>query len=176
MDLSEAQRVRSRWRRYLPLIIWMGVIFFASTGEFSAANTNIFIKPILRWFFPHLSNEQIASIHFFLRKCAHFSEYAILGLLAARAFIAASHATLRRHWFFDSLLLISVYALSDEFHQRFVATRTASLYDCLIDISGGLAALLLVGAWRTRRRDKPQEGDTHESSWPQSEGRPERVS
>src|SRR5215510_2061277 len=103
-ETSKSPKSSSRWRRYLPLVIWMGVIFFASTGEFSAANTNLLIKPVLRWFFPHLTNEQVASIHFFLRKCAHFSEYAILGLLAARAFIAASHATLRRHWFFDSLL------------------------------------------------------------------------
>ena len=145
---------QSRWRRYLPLVIWMGVIFFASSGEFSAANTNLVIKPVLRWFFPDLSNERIAAIHFFLRKCGHFSEYAILGILAARAFIAASHATLRRNWFLDALVLISVYAFSDEFHQSFVATRTASIYDSLIDISGGLVALVLVAVWRRRRNRK----------------------
>jgi VanZ family protein len=156
-EVPESQKRSSRWRRYLPLVIWMGVIFFASTGEFSAANTNLLIKPVLRWFFPQLSNEQVASIHFFLRKCGHFSEYAILGLLAARAFIAASHITLRRHWFVDALLLICVYALSDEFHQRFVASRTASIYDCLIDISGGLFALLLVAAWRNRKQRRRPE-------------------
>src|SRR6266550_1164259 len=107
----------SRLRRYAPLIIWMAIIFFASTGEFSASNTTLIIKPLLRWLFPHISDESIAVFHFLLRKCGHFSEYAILGLLAAHAFIASSHARLRRHWFIAGLILVCIYALSDEYHQ-----------------------------------------------------------
>lgn len=149
----------TRWRRYLPLVIWMAVIFFASTGEFSAANTNLLIKPLLRWFFPNLSNEQVQAFHFFIRKCAHFTEYAILGWLVARAFIASSGA-LRRHWLADGVLFIAVYALSDEFHQSFVASRTASIYDSLIDMSGGIVALVLIAIirWRRQRREiQPQD-------------------
>jgi VanZ family protein len=139
-------------RRYAPLIGWMTVIFFASTGEFSADNTNLLVQPLLRWLFPHITNEQIIGFHFFLRKCGHFTEYAILGLLAARAFTASSNARLRRSWFVAALVLICVYALTDEYHQSFVASRTASIYDSLIDMSGGFVALLAVAAWRKRRR------------------------
>ena len=45
-------------------------------------------------------------------------------------------------------LLVTIYALSDELHQRFVPARTGSIYDSLIDITGGLIALSLLAAWR----------------------------
>ena len=146
------QRKSSRWRRYVPLLVWMAFIFFASTGNFSASNTGMIIRPVVLWFFPNISNARLMEIHFFIRKLGHFTEYAILGLLTARAFIDSSRAGLRRHWFFDGLMLVVLYALSDEFHQSFVASRTASIYDSLIDISGGLFALIVYALWRKRRR------------------------
>jgi len=43
-----------------------------------------------------------------------------------------------------SLALIVVYALIDEYHQSFVPSRTASIFDSFIDIAGGLTALVIV--------------------------------
>jgi VanZ family protein len=37
-----------------------------------------------------------------------------------------------------------VYALIDEYHQSFVPSRTASVLDSLIDMAGGITALILV--------------------------------
>jgi VanZ family protein len=37
-----------------------------------------------------------------------------------------------------------VYALIDEYHQSFVPSRTASVFDSLIDMAGGITALILV--------------------------------
>jgi VanZ family protein len=128
----------------------MALIFFASTGEFSASNTNLLIQPLLRWLFPHITDERIAIVHLLLRKCGHFTEYGILGLLAARAFITSSRTRLSRSWFVAALLLVCVYALSDEYHQSFVASRTASIYDSLIDMAGGFTALLFLTLWRKR--------------------------
>jgi VanZ family protein len=42
------------------------------------------------------------------------------------------------------LLLVVIYALLDEFHQSFVPSRTASVYDSAIDIAGGLTVLLIL--------------------------------
>jgi VanZ family protein len=56
----------------------------------------------------------------------------------------SSRDFLRNHWFAVALTFVALYALSDEFHQSFVSTRTASIYDCLIDTAGGLAALTAV--------------------------------
>jgi len=45
---------------------------------------------------------------------------------------------------------VVAFALADEYHQSFVPTRTGSFYDSLIDIAGGLTALLVI-----RRRKGP---------------------
>lgn len=94
----------------------------------------------------------MATLHFFLRKLSHFSEYAILALLAARAFYGSAKERLRKKWWLASLLLIVVYALSDEVHQSFEPSRTGSIYDSVIDIAGGTAALFVTFWWHRRRR------------------------
>lgn len=88
--------------------------------------------------------------HLVMRKAAHFTEYAILGWLAARAFASSSRELLRRHWFFIGLLLVVFQAVLDEYHQSFVSTRTGSPYDSLLDIAGGLFALIMSAYLRTR--------------------------
>lgn len=147
----------SVWRRYGPLVVWMAFIFFASTAEFSASNTSRIIGPLLRWLFPGISDENLALAHFITRKAAHFTEYAILAWLAARAFSTSSGQTLHRRWLLISLALVVLYALSDEYHQSFVSSRTASIYDSLIDILGGLTALLLYALrWKRKARVKAE--------------------
>ena len=128
----------------------MGFISFASTDGFSAENTSRIIGPILYWLFPNTTPETLAVVHYAVRKAAHFCEYAMLGLLSARAFRTSSQLILRRHWFLSALLLIAVFALGDEYHQSFVPSRTASVYDSLIDTCGGLVALILVSRRKVR--------------------------
>ena len=151
---KQGGRVWSRVRRYGPLLVWLAFIFFASTGEFSAENTSRIIRPLLLWLFPNLSEEKLALAHLLIRKAAHFTEYAILAFLAARALITSSKDYLRLHWFFISLAIIVLYPLSDEYHQSFVRSRTSSIYDSLIDMSGGLTMLLLYAFWRWRKAKK----------------------
>jgi VanZ family protein len=100
--------------------------------------------------FPSASEATLNAIHFVLRKVGHFTEYAILALLAARAFRTSSRRLLRERWFWIGLVVVVVYALFDEFHQVFVPSRTASIYDSMIDTAGGLAALLFVARKRVR--------------------------
>lgn len=145
---------RSRFWRYAPLIAWMILIFVASTGELSARNTSFIVRPLLLWLFPDISEASINLAHFWARKAAHFTEYVIFALLAARAFATSSHEMLRRGFFYFTLLLIIIYSLSDEYHQSFVATRTGSIYDSFIDIAGGLTALFLYMMFRRRRREE----------------------
>lgn len=137
---------RQRFWRYGPLLLWLAFISFASTNEFSAANTSQVIRPLLLWLFPRLSEAQLASAHFLTRKAGHFSEYAALAFLARRAFIGSPSPFIRQNWLKLGLLLIISYALLDEFHQSFVPGRTASVYDSLIDIVGGAFVLLIFKA------------------------------
>ena len=149
---SRMTKTFQRFWRYGPLLLWMVLISFASTSEFSAFNTSEIFRPFIRWIFPNLSDERVAAVHFLTRKVAHFAEYAVLGILSARAFSGSAKGFIRRHWFQVALVLIVCYALLDEFHQSFVASRTASIYDSAIDAAGGLTALLVFRAWQNRRQ------------------------
>ena len=137
--------------RYGPLVVWALLIFIGSTDLLSASNTAGFLRRTFLWVFPHTSAATLKILQLVARKAGHFTEYAILGLLAARAFRNSSRELFRNRWFWLSLLLVVAYALSDEFHQSFVPSRTASIYDSLIDSLGGLTALALL-AVRYRRQ------------------------
>lgn len=156
-NFQNEQSLQRRLWRYGPLLLWLGFIFLASTGEMSAANTSRIIRPLLLWLFPNISEATLASVHIFVRKCGHFTEYAVLGLLAVRAFISSSIKTLFKHWFLSSLILVIIYALLDEYHQSFVATRTGSIYDSMIDAAGGFTALVV---FALRHKDKKQKRRT----------------
>ena len=130
--------------RYLPLIAWLVFISFASSDNFNAGNTSRIIGPLILWLFPNTSPETLEVVHYFTRKIAHFTEYAILGFLAARAFRTSPHPAIKQRWFLICVALVVVYALLDEYHQSFVPSRTASIFDSLIDMSGGLVALIIV--------------------------------
>ena len=138
---------------YLPLIAWLTFISFASSDEFNAGNTSRIIGPLVLWLFPNTSPETLDVIHYITRKIAHFTEYAILGFLAARAFRTSPRPAIHQRWFLICLILIVVYALLDEYHQSFVPSRTASLGDSLIDMAGGLTALIFI---RSRKGAKAQ--------------------
>jgi VanZ family protein len=128
------------------------LIFIGSSGLLSANNTSSFLARPLHLLFPGVSEATLLIIHFTLRKLAHFTEYAILAMLTARAFRTSSRELLRTRWFGIALLLVTAYALSDEFHQSFIPSRTGSVFDSMIDSAGGLAGLLIVW-WRAKRND-----------------------
>src|SRR5437762_1615490 len=140
---------RGRLSRYGPLIFWAALIFIGSGSVLSAERTSVLLQ-FVKWLFPPASPESLAWFHFLVRKAGHLTEYAILATLAARAFRNSSHQFIRLHWFKLSLLLAMIYALSDEFHQSFVPSRTASIYDSLIDSVGALIALSII--WFRHRR------------------------
>ena len=141
----------NRFFRYGPPIIWAALIFIGSSDLLSASHTGAFIVRPLHLLFPHASETTIDAIHFAVRKLGHFTEYAILAGLTARALRGSSRPRFRDRWFWISLLLVTLYSLSDEYHQTFIPSRTASIFDSLIDTVGGLAALLFMAA-RTRFR------------------------
>src|SRR4029077_58713 len=135
--------------RYGPLVLWAALIFIGSSSVLSGSNTSVVLRPGL-WLFPHANEGTLALIHSLIRKAGHLTEYAILALLAARALRTSAREFLRTRWFWVSLLFVIAYSLSDEFHQSFVPSRTASIYDSMIDSVGGLTALVLLAS-RSRR-------------------------
>jgi VanZ family protein len=114
---------------WAPVIAWAGLIF-----AFSA-------QPDLR-FLPD------DGLDFVVRKIGHMAVFAILALLVWRAL--AGTTAWRRPWAW-ALALALVYAMSDEFHQGFVAGRNASAVDVGIDAAGALLALVAVRIVQQRR-------------------------
>ena len=141
-------------RYWLPVLLWMVLIFSASSDNQSYEHSSRLVEPLLRWLFPHLSEDRIHLLHELLRKCAHLTEYAALALLLRRAV----HHTAKnpapgwnRREIRLTLLIVMLYAATDEFHQQFVPTRTSLVSDVFIDTAGGAAGLFLLwlfGRWR----------------------------
>lgn len=84
----------------------------------------------------------IQSFQFIVRKLAHFSVYAALGVCSYSAINTYNLVKMRKFWL--SLGLCFVYSLTDEFHQIFVEGRAGRLYDVAIDSIGALAGILFV--------------------------------
>src|SRR5438034_6685904 len=76
------QRFLKYW---LPVLLWLGVMFVGSTGLLSAEQTSRFFVPFLRWLKPDISAEALAQIHFVVRKLGLIFEYALLAMLLWRA-------------------------------------------------------------------------------------------
>src|SRR5882724_4140235 len=77
--------MKSFLKYWLPLLIWLVVIFVGSTSVMSAEHTSRYIVPFLLWLKPGISPKAIWTILVVTRKCAHVIEYAILALLLWRA-------------------------------------------------------------------------------------------
>ncbi|MGC2236597.1 MAG: VanZ family protein [Pyrinomonadaceae bacterium] len=135
---------RGRFIRYAPLFLWICVIFFLSSTLGSMSHTSRIIRPLLEWLFPDASAETITLYHAYVRKFAHFTEYAILAFWFWRAFRRSGSEFLTKYKYAVSLGLVGLVASIDEFGQSFNPTRTGSPYDVLLDISGGLTMIVFL--------------------------------
>jgi VanZ family protein len=121
-----------------------------STDVGSAAHTSRIIQPLVLWIKPNATEEEFELVHFLIRKLAHLSEYAVLGLLTLRA-IKRSSPSISHRWSWRAagiaLIIAAAYAATDEWHQSFIPGRTAALGDVLIDSTGALLGLILAFLW-----------------------------
>jgi VanZ family protein len=142
------------FKYWLPVLFWMALIFSASSDVNSFAHSSRLIAPLLHWLFPQMPDDTVYLMVLIVRKCAHLTEYAVFALLLWRA-LRKPVKNDSRPWNWRearlALLMVALYAASDEFHQCFVPTRTALVSDVLVDTAGGVAGLLalwIIGRWR----------------------------
>lgn len=135
-----------RLLRFLPALLWMGVIFWfsAQDGDASGAQSEFVV---------HLLEQAGLSgpnVELLVRKAAHMTEYAVL---CALLHYALAPSLCGRRLFLCCLLLSAAYASTDEFHQMFVGGRGPSPVDVAIDTVGAaLGGALFAGVRRLRRR------------------------
>jgi VanZ family protein len=138
------------------MLLWMLVIFIASGDQTSFQHTSRFIEPLLHWLLPSLAPETVHTAVVLVRKAAHVSEYAVLTVLVWRLVNKYRPTTGGTYVWRNiclTLIVVVLYAASDEFHQLFVPSREASVRDVLIDSSGAILALILIRlAARLRRQ------------------------
>jgi VanZ family protein len=141
-------------RAWWPAIAWAILISILSTDSFSAQNTGTILERIFQLLGVHISYPQFLLVHHFVRKSAHFSEYFIFYVTLYRG-IRGSRNGWHWSWAISAWVIAAVYSALDEIHQSFVASRTASPWDSLLDSTGAFVAMLtlFVIYWVMRKTD-----------------------
>ena len=115
--------------RFVALALWLLFIWGHSLlpGEASSSESGFFLQ-LLRPLIELFGIEDPSVAHIIVRKAAHFSEYAVLGVLAWRALGQES---------LPATLAIGLAApCIDETIQLFVDGRVGAVRDVLIDMAG----------------------------------------
>ena len=110
---------------WAPVAVWAGVIFALSSIPSLSTGLGVWDE--------------------ILRKGAHLTEYAVLGMLLFRAVGREVPA----------FLLGVAYAITDEVHQHFVHGRHASPFDVAFDAAGVALGLLIALSAETATPAKP---------------------
>jgi hypothetical protein len=111
MERKKFEKLLDLIERYLPLFLMCAFIFIQSSR-------------------PSIAVSYVGWFNYFLHKLAHLIVFSLLFLFSARAFQDKKMA----------LIFTILYAISDEYHQSFIATRTAAFSDVVIDsiAAGGI--------------------------------------
>ena len=119
---------------WLPVLLWMGVIFIGSSiGSM-----------------PKVGGRATDAI---VHRIAHLIEFALLGWLVLRAL--SDGRLPDRRTFVIALIVVTLYGASDEFHQRFTPGRSSELSAVLFDAAGGLIGLW-AWQWKARRSTRSE--------------------
>jgi VanZ family protein len=135
--------------RWLPVVAWTSLIFFFSTEHFSSDNTAGVFDSLLSPLLSGISAEAIEIIHAVIRKLGHWTEYGVLSMLLLWALKNDSDRVWEWRHACWTLGFVLMYAISDELHQSFVPSRTASVGDVMIDVFGGICGTLWTFWYRT---------------------------
>ncbi|MGN1133514.1 MAG: VanZ family protein [Oscillospiraceae bacterium] len=131
------------------VIIWCAVIFMfsADNSDESSEKSQSIVNTICEMLIPEYDDftgaeraKVVDKLEFWVRKTAHFTEYAVLGALCA----AALYGFKNKFRYPISVGFSFLYACSDEIHQLFVSGRTGQFRDVIIDTSGAVAGALIV--------------------------------
>jgi VanZ family protein len=145
---------------WVPAALSVLMIALESTATMSSQNTSEWLYPYWVRFFGVVTPAHWAEVHHLIRKTGHFVGYGVVSMAFFYSWrqtllgMAVKHWTLWRRASVLAVLCTLMVAISDEYHQSFLASRTSSPLDVCIDLSGAIAAqflLLLIIQLFTRR-------------------------
>jgi len=110
---------------WAPLYLYAGLIFYVSSIP----------KPLPPVSIPYFD------------KFLHLIEYAVFGILAARAFKSSAQEALYKNFTILAILAALAYGASDEIHQLFVSCRTCDIFDIMADLVGGTIGAIFYGKY-----------------------------
>lgn len=144
-------------KKYIPFLglvltlSWMLVIFLFSskTGSEVDSEKSVIVDFVVDVFegdkfaeYPPEQQQQVKGEYsFYISKIAHFTEYGILCFFVFLTFIGLKKYNLR---YIIGIVVCSLYAISDEFHQMFSSGRTPRFLDVMIDTLGAFTAVLVI--------------------------------
>lgn len=135
--------------------LWVAVIFSFSLqpGEVSGDISGSFLQKVLEFFVPRvfeqldtMPQEQLEIWHTVLRKYAHFTEFAVLGVLSSLTLLQT-----KVKWRgLSAMAFCLVIATMDESLQLFVDGRAGRVLDVMIDGVGALVGIgmMFVRGWK----------------------------
>ena len=128
----------------LATLAWAALVFYLSTERFGSDFSESLIAHALTVLRISVSPRTFHILDVLLRKAAHITEYGVLASLVYGSFAEEQPFRWRFRQAIWCIGIVGLYSLSDEFHQRFVPGRNASLVDCGIDIAGAAIALIII--------------------------------
>ena len=146
-ETAQPVEKRKRWKRkaflaWVWVFSWAALIWTLGGDSFSFSETSRTMAPWIEWLIGDIDYRTRYQIYLSVRKFAHFSEYAILALLTFRAALLAARRTQLATAGWIALFIVTTLATADEARQTFSPVRTGSPHDVLIDVAGGLLAVL----------------------------------
>lgn len=133
--------MNKKTKKWLLVIAWMILIFCFSSQPGNESNkNNEFVVYIFNMLGINLNSILGELTNFLIRKAAHFTEYFILAILV---FKAVRNDLSHNKSIIISVLVVFLYACTDEFHQSFVPGRACMFRDVMIDTSGGAVGMII---------------------------------
>jgi len=137
-----------KFRIFTAISIFIMIVIFvhsAMPAEMSSIESSVFER-----FVASILGVAPESVTFAVRKCAHFTEYLVLGLFMMLAAVNEK----RGYSFITGLItwvIGTAYAISDEVHQLFVPGRSCELRDMCIDAAGIFCGVMIIAGVRHLR-------------------------
>lgn len=143
----------------ISLLLVFQMLFIFAMSSFGSDSSNAQssqIIQVLHQVFPSLSSRtsglDASVLTFIVRKTAHFTEYAILGVLFYLFYRQILPQKNGLQLFILAILSSFLYACTDEIHQLFVPGRSGQFTDVLVDTLGASFGCLILAFSNYLRR------------------------